>query len=304
MGYFNDAPKFNQVFLSPRTRNSMVNGLTTVKTLSSDVNWQFSGNNINVRLTGFYTRIWDQSKVMSAYDDVQNAFSNFAITGINQRHVGMELGFKVPTYIVPNLSVQGVLSLGEYVYTSTPKMTQTIDNSSEIVMRDVAVPYWNKTQLSDGTITQKHYVPSTPQTAASLGLSYNYNYWFIDADVEYFDRAYLDMNPLYRTDYAVAGLDSQITDEEVTYMTTQEKFAPAWLVNLSVGKSWYIQRKYQLGFSLNVKNILNNRDVKTGGYEQTRLVDNTTSKSRYYRFDSKYFYMAGTNYMLNIYFRF
>ena len=304
LGYFNDAPKFNQVFLSPRTRNSMVNGLTTVKTLSSDVNWQFSGNNINVRLTGFYTRIWDQSKVMSAYDDVQNAFSNFAITGINQRHVGMELGFKVPTYIVPNLSVQGVLSLGEYVYTSTPKMTQTIDNSSEIVMRDVAVPYWNKTQLSDGTITQKHYVPSTPQTAASLGLSYNYNYWFIDADVEYFDRAYLDMNPLYRTDYAVAGLDSQITDEEVTYMTTQEKFAPAWLVNLSVGKSWYIQRKYQLGFSLNVKNILNNRDVKTGGYEQTRLVDNTTSKSRYYRFDSKYFYMAGTNYMLNIYFRF
>ena len=144
----------------------------------------------------------------------------------------------------------------------------------------------------------------TPQTAASLGLSYNYNYWFIDADVEYFDRAYLDMNPLYRTDYAVAGLDNTITDEEVTYMTTQEKFKPAWLVNLSVGKSWYIQRKYQIGFSLNVKNILNDKGVKTGGYEQTRMVDNTASKSRYYRFDSKYFYMAGTNYMLNIYFRF
>ena len=87
-------------------------------------------------------------------------------------------------------------------------------------------------------------------------------------------------------------------------MTTQEKFKPAWLVNLSVGKSWYIQRKYQLGFSLNVKNILNNKDVKTGGYEQTRLVDNTASATKYYRFDSKYFYMAGTNYMLNIYFRF
>jgi hypothetical protein len=53
-----------------------------------------------------------------------------------------------------------------------------------------------------------------------------------------------------------------------------------------------------------VKNILNNKDVKTGGYEQTRMVDNTASKSRYYRFDSKYFYMSGTNYMLNIYFRF
>ncbi|MBP3203189.1 MAG: carboxypeptidase regulatory-like domain-containing protein [Bacteroidales bacterium] len=304
VGYFNDAPKFNQVFLSPRTRNSMVDNLTTAKTFASDVNWQYSGNGINIRATGYWAKIWDQSKVMSAYDDLQNAFSNFAISGINQRHMGVELGFKIPTYLVPNLSLQGVLALGEYVYTSTPMMTQTVDNSADVVMSDVYVPYWSKTMLSDGTVTQKHYVPSTPQTAASLGLSYNYNYWFIDADVEYFDRAYLDMNPLYRTDYAVAGLDNEITDKEVLYMTTQEKFKAAWLVNLSVGKSWYIQRKYQLGFSANVKNLLNNKSVKTGGYEQTRLVDNTATKARYYRFDSRYYYNPGINYMLNIYFRF
>ena len=304
VGWFSDAPKFNQVFLSPRTRNTMINDLKNAKTFSSDVNWQFSGNGINVRATAYYTKIFDQSKVMSAYDDLQNAFSNFAISGINQRHMGVELGFKTPTFVVPNLSLQGVLSLGEYIYTSTPRMTQTVDNSAEEVMSDVLVPYWTKTVLDDGTVTQKHYVPSTPQTAASLGLSYNYNYWFIEADVEYFDRAYLDMNPLYRTDYAVAGLDNQITDLEVQYMTTQERFAPAFLVNASVGKSWYIQRKYQLGFSLNAKNLLNNKNVKTGGYEQTRVVDNTVSKERFYRFDSKYFYMPGFNYMLNIYFRF
>ena len=303
VGYFNDAPKFNQVFLSPRTRNSMVSKLEPVRTFSSDVNWQFSGNGINVRATFYYTTIKGQSKVMSAYDDLQNAFSNFAISGINQRNMGVELGFKVPTYIVPNLSLQGVLAWGEYIYTSTPTMTQTIDNSSEIVMSNVSVPYWKQTMLSDGTRT-RHYLPSTPQTALSLGLNYNYNYWFIDADVEYFDRAYLDMNPLYRTDEAVYGPDRVITDQEVEYMTSQEKFAPAFLVNASVGKSWYIQRKYQLGFSLNVKNILNNKNVKTGGYEQTRMVDNTVSKERYYRFDPKYFYMAGVNYMLNIYFRF
>ena len=306
VGYFNDAPKFNQVFLSPRTRNSMVKDLTTVKTFASDVNWQYSGNGINVRVTGYWTKIWDQSKVMSAYDDLQNAFSNFAISGINERHMGVELGFKTPTFIVPNLSIQGVLSLGEYIYTSMPRMTQTVDNSSEIVegMNNVLVPYWAKTFDTEGNLVQKHYVPSTPQTAASLGLSYNYNYWFIEADVEYFDRAYLDMNPLYRTDYAVAGLDNQITDKEILYMTTQERFNAAWLVNASVGKSWFIQRKYQLGFSLNVKNLLNNRNVKTGGYEQTRLVDNTASKERFYRFDSRYYYYTGLNYMLNVYFRF
>ena len=75
-------------------------------------------------------------------------------------------------------------------------------------------------------------------------------------------------------------------------------------MHFSVGKSWYIQRTYQIGFSLNAKNVLNNKNVKTGGYEQTRIVDNTVGKERFYRFDPKYFYMAGANYMLNIYFRF
>ena len=303
MGYFNDAPRFNQVFLSPRTRNTMVTSVKPVKTFTSDINWQFSGNGINVRASAYYTTIKDQSKVMSAYDDLQNAFSNFAISGISERHSGIELGFKVPTYLVPNLSLQGALALGEYVYTSTPRMTQTVDNSDELVMDNILVPFWRSTEYEDGTKV-RHYVPSTPQTAVSLGLNYNYKYWFIDADVEYFDRAYLDMNPFYRTDYAVAGLDNQMSDAEVEYMTSQEKFDPAFLVNLSIGKSWYIRYKYQLGFSLNVKNLLNNRNVKTGGYEQTRLVDNTVSKSKFYRFDSKYFYMSGINYMLNIYFRF
>lgn len=303
VGYFNDSPHFNQAFLSPRTRNTLMDGLETTKTFSADVNWQYAAPGINVRATAFFTTINDQSKVMSAYDDLQNAFSNFAIHGIDQRNMGIELGFKVPTYVVDNLSVQGVLSLGKYVYTSNPYMTQTVDNSAEVVMDNVLVPYWKETVLLDGTKKQ-HYVAGTPQVAASLGLAYNYNYWFIDADVEYFGASYLDMNPLYRTDYAVAGLDNNITDVEIEYMTAQEKFDPAFLVNLSVGKSWYIQRKYQLGFSLNVKNILNNKDVKTGGYEQTRIVDNTVSKERFYRFDPKYFYMAGMNYMLNIYFRF
>jgi len=308
-GYFTDAPKFNQAFLSPRTRNTLMQDLTTVKTLSGDVNWQYAAPGINVRATAYYTTIKDQSKVMSAYDDIQNAFSNFAINGIDQRHMGFELGFKVPTYVFESLSLQGVLSLGEYVYTSNPYMTQTVDNSAETVMDHVLVPYWKETLYSDGS-KQKHYVPSTPQMAASLGLSYNHNYWFIDADVEYFAKAYLDMNPLYRTDYAVAGQDGLLPDNaaqydaELKYMTAQEEFDPAILVNFSAGKSWYIQRKYQLGFSLNVKNLLNNKDVKTGGYEQTRIVDNTVAKDRFYRFDPKYFYSAGMNYMLNVYFRF
>ena len=322
-GYFNDAPTFSQSFISPRTRNSLVPNLETTKTFSTDVNYQFSSNGYNLRVTGFYTTIKDQTDMMSFYDDSQNSFTNFAMSGIDQRHMGVELGFKVPLP-VQGLSVEGAVSWGEYIYTSVPRMTQTIDNSAEVIIDNGIVPYWSahptfrKFVDEDGTLTyetdlngdyvvegyQKHYVPSTPQLATNLGLNYRTNsYWFFEIDAQYFANSYLDMNPLYRTDMATAGPDNIVTPMEIEYMAAQEKFDPVFLLNASVGKSWYIDRKYNFGFSLNLQNITNNKGVKTGGYEQTRLID-SKSMERYYRFDSKYFYMQGFNYMLNLYFRF
>ena len=89
-------------------------------------------------------------------------------------------------------------------------------------------------------------------------------------------------------------------------LAAQEKFNPAVVLNASVGKTWYIGGK-QLGFSLEIKN-LTNTICKTGGFEQMRLFSDdeyeTTTGTRYSRFDSKYFYLYGTNYYLNVYFRF
>ena len=322
-GYFNDAPTFAQSFISPRTRNTLVPYLETMKTVSADINYQYSNNGYNVRVTGFWTKIMDQTDMMSFYDDTQNSFTNFAMSGIDQRHMGIELGFRVPLP-VQGLSVEGALSWGEYIYTSNPYMTQTIDNSAELIVNNQEVPYWKshptfkkfvdaennvvyETDLDGNYIVtgeQKHYVPSTPQLASSLGLNYRTNsYWFFELSGQFFANSYLDMNPLYRTQMAVAGPDNNATAMEIEYMAAQEKFDPVFLLNASVGKSWYINRKYNFGFSLNLQNITNNRNVKTGGYEQTRLID-SESHQRYYRFDSKYFYMQGINYMLNLYFRF
>ena len=241
------------------------------------------------------------------------------MSGIDERHIGLEFGFRVPTPI-PSLSLRGVLALGNFVYASNPRMTMTVDNSTEVVMEDELIPYWQShpvyRKYPDGdyvtdfdgnfvqTGFQQHHVPGTPELAASLGLNWNYNYWFVELSGDYFANSYLDMNPFYRTDAATVGTDNKFTPREIEYMASQEKFDPCFLLNVSVGKSWYIQRKYNIGFSLNAKNLLNNTSVKTGGYEQTRVVDNTESDTRYYRFPAKYFYMTGFNYMLNIYFRF
>lgn len=318
-GFFQDAPKFNKAFVSPRTRNTIIPYLEKTKIYSADLNYDYNNNGITLRLSGFFTQIEDQTDVMSFYDDSQNSFTNFAMRGIDQRHIGIEFGIKLPTPI-QNLTFEGAFTFGEYTYISNPKMTQTMDNSTQTIYKDALVPYWMSHPIfakdDDGNYMlddkgdyivkkfKKHYIAGTPQLAMSLGLSYFYNYWFIDLNANYFDRTYLSMNPLYRTDMATSGPDGIVTPAEIEYMTPQEKFKSAWILNFSLGKSWYIKRTYQLGFSFNLNNILNNKNIKTGGYEQTRFVDNTVSKERYYRFDPKYYYMNGISYLLNIYFRF
>ena len=227
IGYFNDAPTFNNAFISPRTRNTWVDNLTTQKAFSSDLSYQYDNNGYRLRVTGYYTTIKDQTKVMSFYDDSQNSFTNFAMTGIAQRHMGLELGVKVPLP-VSGLSVSGVLSVGEYIYTKNhgkdPYMVQTVDNSAEVV-RSEYVPYWvstpafetdkvdgvevyvypaeaydDKDNLLPGYLPKvvgqkKHYVPSSPQIAGQLAVNYRTkDYWFFELNGQLLAKPYLDMN--------------------------------------------------------------------------------------------------------------
>ena len=114
------------------------------------------------------------------------------------------------------------------------------------------------------------------------------------------------------------GTQKQEIGTKIAKIKAEERLKDAYTLNLSVGKSWYIKYKYSLGFSFDIKNLLNNRTFRTGGYEQMRLSklygpnivsdykgDPTIVKyTNYTKFDSKYFYMYGTTYYLNVYFRF
>lgn len=296
VGYMTQAPYFDDSFLSPRTRNSVVNGLTTEKIFSADINYMLKASWMSLRLTAFYTTINDQTDIISFYDDIQRAYTNFSMTGIDQRNMGVEAGIKIP--IFAGLAFEGALSWGDYVYTSNPKFTQTVDNSAREV-------------LSDQTVFWKGYkVARTPQIASSVGLTWaGPNYLFAGIDLNFFDGNYISMNPLRRTDYAVQGMDPD-TEEGMALireMTSQEKFPHAFILNANIGKSWRLAGKYLLGVSANINNILNNRNIKTGGYEQMRLsrvTDGQGEFMHYTPFDTKYFYLFGINYMVNVYFRF
>ena len=306
--YLQQAPKFATAFVSPRTRNTTTPGLKAEKVFGVDLTYNLNLPYIKARLSGYYTTITDQSKVISFYDDTRSSFTNFAMSGIDKEHYGVELGLSVPVW--QGLSVVGAVSWGEYTYTSNPNFVQTVDNMDKIVLKDKV--NW------DG-----FHVESSPQLAINVGLDYRGpRNWFAGVNFNYYDDLYLSMNPLYRTATATEYYTNQIIAEvskpepnvetlaqaiaSVKKIRNQEKFGGYYTLSANVGKNWYIHRNYMLGFSLEVKNILNDQDIRTGGYEQMRMskVRGEGGDYIYGRFPSKYFYLFGTTYYLNVYFRF
>lgn len=291
-----DAPKFQSAFVSARTRNQVTPGLSSEKIFGAELSYDLNLPYIKARLSGYYTHMSDLSKVISFYDDTENSFTNFAMSGIDKRYYGLELGVQVPIW--NGISFNGAVSWGDYRYTSNPHFVQIADNSATVRLESQV--YW-----------KNFHVESTPELAVNLGLNYRGPHsWFASVDCNIYSGDYLSMNPFYRTGAAIAsyvnGNGGAKDLQAIKYIRHQEEFGTACVLNASVGKNWYIHRIYTLGFSLQVNNIINDQDIRTGGYEQMRMYKSREKdgSTRYTRFPAKYFYMLGTTYYLNVYFRF
>ena len=113
-----NAPAFQSAFVSPRTRNSVTPGLTTEKVYGIDASYNLRYGDYKLRVSGYYTKVNDRSKVISFYDDVLKTYTNFALSGIDEQYFGLEVAASIPIY--NGLSLNGAISWGQYTYTSNP----------------------------------------------------------------------------------------------------------------------------------------------------------------------------------------
>ena len=284
MMYGTRPPLFRNSFVSPRTRNTIVENLSSETMYGGDVNYYVRMPFVTGRLTGYYTSFLNQTTIRSFYHDEYRTFINYIMTGINKLHRGLELGlnFKLTT----TLSAILVAAKGEYIYTSRPNATVVRDNSADVIDANKVVYLKN------------YKIGNTPETAASIGFKYRSpKFWFVGVNANYYDDNYIVINPERRTETAVDNLIP--SDPQWTQMLHQEKFPSFYTIDLFAGKSWKILKKYYFAINLSVNNLLNSTDNKIGGYEQYRYYINNMDK-----FPPKYFYMYGTTYFLNLNFRF
>ena len=279
--YKTEAPYVRNAYVSPRTRDQLVPNLTSTEIISGDINYNIRLPFLKARLTGFYTQINNQTWARSFYHDEYRTFVNYMMTNVDQLFMGIELGFE--SNVSSTLQLTGAFTIGDYLYKSRPVATITRDNSQEVIAVDKIIYLKN------------FKIGGMPQQATSLGLKYNSpKYWYAGINFNYFTDIYLSPNPDRRTTEALSGYGEGYP--YINEIVDQTKLDNGNAVNLFLGKSWkFYKNNSYLRLGLNVNNLLDNTNFKTGGFEQLRY-----DASDIQRFPNKYGYMYGRTYFLMI----
>ena len=278
--FLSRAPLSTNIFISPRTRNDVVQNIDseTIKTIDFNYLVRFPG--LKLRMTAYYTLMEDKTWSRSFYHDDLKSFVNYLMTGVDQTFMGTELGAEIK--LSPTLTTTVAYALGDFIYSSRPSATIVQDNSTELLAQDRTV-YINN-----------YKVGGIPQTNASLGLKYNSpKFWFAGLTANYFANTYLDINPDRRTLEALDGYVS--SDAQVDGVVDQTKLNPGMSLDLFIGKSWKIKYGEYIRFNINVSNLLDDKDYATGGFEQLRY-----DSSDIDRFPNLVGYMYGRSYFAMI----
>jgi len=292
VSYQHHAPGFSDIYVSPRTRNTLVtDNIKTEKVFATDLSYQMRYEKVRMKLAGYYNRysdlIWNRSfyceNVFTGSsaegNNYKSEYVNFVMTDIKQKSIGVEFGFEWD--IISPLTLQLAATHGTHVYTNRPLFSVYDDNT--------ATAY-----ISNEPVYLKNYhVAGGPETAVTLGLRYNspYNFW-ISVNGNYFDNMFFDVNPYNHTEYGMTHYSAD--DIRVPQALNQSKLDNQFTLDLSAGYSRTF-KGYNVAINLNMCNLTNNKKVVLYGFEQLRFNANDPEM-----FPNKYTYLQGINYFVSV----
>ena len=316
------APLAFNSYVSEKIKDTQVKNLVSEKVFTGDIGYNFSFPRVKGRISAFYTEIWDGVERNGYYDDEYRTFINVMMSGINKRHYGVEVGISVKLDKYFTLVAAGTYA--DYSYTKNAHLTMSAENGSDII--------------GDGSFGDKEdeamikglKIAAGPQAAGSISLKFFHpKMWFADITINYVDKNYLsfapsrfstknygtgDENDPDKTRWGLYGTNiiddygnlTNIPSAARKILGTQEKLQGGFLLDVSIGKLIYFKDRSALSINLSINNILNTALI-TGGYQQGRLpLDTKTGEltKNYNKYPNKYYYAYGTNFFLNIGYRF
>lgn len=335
------APTVRNAFVAPRVQNNFVKNLTLEDILGGEVSYSFLVGIVRGSLTGYYSTFKNAVEQTAFFNDANSAFTYLSMSKVDRRHYGVEAAVEVDLgFLLENLSFRAMGTYGEAEYTNNPYAELTTEGMSNADI--VKVNKWNNPVTGESmplqVIADGMRVNGTPLTALNLALKYNKNYWFYEVNANYYDRVYIGFSPYRRLTNIVGNhtpsvdadgnLVYAVSREELAsqggvlfredgqirkcYSPEQEKAAGGWMIDASVGKSLRLRHGKTMSINLQVQNLTNNTNLKTGGYEQNRddayynKEGEKTEIEKAYKFSKnpKYYYANAINFFLNVGYKF
>jgi hypothetical protein len=193
--------------------------------------------------------------------------------------------------ITPAITVSAAGTYSRYQYKNRPTGVRSYENGAA---DDITTTVYLK----------NYYVGGTPQQAYNLGIDYNApGMWFFNLNASWLGDSYIDLSPVRHEAmpdlYTVCDTQEEL-DAKLAEITEQQKLKNAFVLNFSVGKVVYTKWG-ALNFNLSINNLLNNRNIQTGGYQQGRFDYTNYNVDKY---PNKIYYAQGIRVFFNAGIRF
>lgn len=283
--YATMAPLVSDVYISPRIKDTTVADPKSQKNLSVDAQYTWNYRRFRGSVGAFFIDQSDAIERMGFYDETLNTFCNFALNGVKRQYKGIELGLSYK--ILHNLSASLAGTWAKYQYKNNPMGTRSVENG---LYPD-----------SEATVYLKNYTcTSTPQLAFNIALDWQApKMFFVNINASYLADYYVKL--AYPFHEQMPGMwdvcsNTQEVEDLMAAYARQPKLDNQWVLNASVGKLIYLNRKVSLNFNVSVSNILNNKDLVTNAFQQPRV---DTKRYNVNSFPTKLQYAQGIKVFVN-----
>lgn len=287
-------PLTEQVFIAPYMHDitSPINRLTHNYNL--ETGYQHRSELLSLRADFFITHTRNGRQIYRFYNDEFRSFGQYTLQNIQKLYYGAELGAELQLPLHLTLSI--VSSIGNYRYTNNPTALITADNSPKVAQNETI-------------FFQNLPIEGTPQSAHALSLFYrDPNFWYVGIqNILSYDN-YVSMNPVRRTLRAIMDLNPAKDQSTINTIFMPTKLPTVYLMNLIGGYSKRIKLSLRkrdgygyLSFYLNLQNLLNSQKFVSSAFEQLRYDFRSQNPNK---FPTRYFFMMGFNYSINMSFSF
>lgn len=185
-GYYSRMPYSNVYFAS--NTNVVTDGVTNERNYIAEAGYKYTGDVVQLTLNGYYN-YWQNKALMSdSYKPVDDHEVRYMITGLDARHVGLELD--VERRLTDWLSLSAFASIGDWQWKND-------------VVATIYDPYTSLPVDTLQVFTDGLFVGDAPQTQAGVVATVRlFGRFDLRAEGRYNDRLYANFDPARRTNPA------------------------------------------------------------------------------------------------------